>query len=234
MAMIDGKTLGELLHDAGGDRMAVLERVLSAFAVLSAQFERLEKCLEDASTTKTTKRPAPAPAPSARVVKKQKRVTMFYEEMENIHPSTPVYFTDGSCLPKNPGFGGAGWVLTRAGMCRPGTSDKVEAQASLCLGNGVTNNVAELAAIKLAIEHATKGGETKVVIASDSRYSIGVCTNMKANVNLELIQSIKDLIERSRIELQWVHVPAHCKISANELVDGLAKDAANESRLKNK
>ena len=216
------------------DQLKTVQPLLENFRALWMKQCAIIRANPDSGGADETTSKRPAPTLSANAAKRQRRVATFFEEMGNIDPSIPAYFTDGSTLPTNPGYSGSAWVLTRVGMCTPhgGGSDRVEAECSLSLGGGVTNNVAELTAIKLAIQHAANAGPPKVVIASDSMYSIGVCSgNTNANANIELVTSIRELIQTSNMQVEWVHVPAHCDVAFNEVVDKLARDAANESRL---
>lgn len=120
-------------------------------------------------------------------------------------------YTDGACY-KNPGPAGAGVLLRYNGH---------EKRISKFLGNA-TNNIAELTAIKLALEAVTDRSKP-VMIYSDSQYSIGVVSNPDWNPkkNKELIKEIKDLIVSFEcVDFEWVK--AHSGIEGNEIVDELA------------
>ena len=95
--------------------------------------------------------------------------------------SEKIYlYTDGACS-CNPGPGGVGIVLRYK---------KHERRVSKFIGHA-TNNVAELMAIKIALEQI-KDNSKEVVIYTDSQYAIGVLSNNAWNPkkNLELIQEV--------------------------------------------
>lgn len=123
-------------------------------------------------------------------------------------------YTDGACS-RNPGPAGVGVLLRYKNH---------ERRISKFLGNA-TNNIAELTAIKIALESITDSTKS-VVIYSDSQYSIGVCSNptWKPKKNVELISEIKKLISKfNKVEFEWVK--AHNGHPDNEAVDKLAVQA---------
>lgn len=124
-------------------------------------------------------------------------------------PNTIVVYTDGGASP-NPGPTGAAFVMVYG-------SHVLEYWEYL---GSATNNVGELTAILRALQHIKKR-ELKIVLHSDSSYAIGVSSNtMKAKQNLELVNSIKELI--AQCPLLTLHkVKAHVGIALNEHVDAL-------------
>lgn len=118
-----------------------------------------------------------------------------------------IIYTDGSMQNSLCGFGVV--IITSEG-------DKLVAYGRVPENLGVTNNVAELYAIYVALSLV----QGDVVLYSDSTYAIGVLTGWKANVNIALIQGIKLHIEGRSIKL--THVSAHVGIQYNEEVDKLA------------
>ena len=123
-------------------------------------------------------------------------------------------YTDGACS-KNPGPAGAGVLIVYK---------QHEKRISKFLGNA-TNNIAELSAIKIALE-AIKDNSIPVVIYTDSQYSIGVLSNpnWKPKANKELIIEIKNLlIKFKKVDFQWVR--GHSNHFENEIVDKLAVQA---------
>lgn len=118
-------------------------------------------------------------------------------------------FTDGACS-GNPGPAGAGVVIH---------SNNIERDISMYLGHG-TNSIAELAAIKIGLEHVDCSRH--VVVYTDSAYCIGVLTsNWKAKVNKELIYQIKTLLLKFN-NIQFVKVKGHSDNIYNERADTLA------------
>lgn len=95
------------------------------------------------------------------------------------------------------------------------------------LGHG-TNNIAELMAIRRAVE-SIEDRAAPVRVFTDSGYSIGVLQRgWKAKANHELIAETKAAISRIP-DVLLVHVPGHAGIPLNERADELAR-AAVETR----
>lgn len=127
-------------------------------------------------------------------------------------------YTDGACS-GNPGPCGYG-LLIREG-------DKYREIAQY-LGHG-TNNIAELMAIKVALENIEDKSKP-VRIYSDSSYSIGVLVRgWKAKANRELILETRKLIEDFD-DLKLIKVKGHAGQPLNERADDLATGAV-ENRL---
>jgi len=125
-------------------------------------------------------------------------------------------YTDGSSH-GNPGPAGSGVVIMQNGTIIHEISEPL----------GVaTNNIAELTAIKLALEYYQDSPTVPITIYSDSQYCIGCLTKpWKPKKNVELINSIKDIME-SFTELDICHVKGHDGDSGNERADVLANQAA--------
>lgn len=87
-----------------------------------------------------------------------------------------------------------------------------------------TNNIAELTAIKIALEEL-KRDDLPVRIFSDSSYSIGLLTkNWKPKKNQALIYEIRTLMNKFQ-DLAFIKVKGHSGIKENEVVDFLATSA---------
>ena len=127
-------------------------------------------------------------------------------------------FTDGACS-GNPGPGGWGVVLRFGEHVR---------ELSGYLGKDSTNNIAELWAIKEALEAITDP-ELPVYIHTDSTYAMGVLSQgWKARANQELVAEIRE-ITTAFSDLHFVKVPAHCGVEDNERADALARGAIPSS-----
>lgn len=134
-------------------------------------------------------------------------------------PANAVHvYTDGACT-GNPGPMGIGAVLLDASRQLLPDGRR---ELSSYLGMG-TNNIAELTAIKRAIELVPR--ERPVVIYTDSGYSIGVLSlGWRAKANQGLIAEIRALLaEFSRVD--FVKVAGHAGIPENERCDELARQA---------
>lgn len=122
-------------------------------------------------------------------------------------------YTDGASS-GNPGPAGIGALLM--------FGDK-EKRISEYIGQG-TNNIAELTAIKVALEEL-KRYDLPVRIYSDSSYSIGLLTKgWKPKKNQELVSDIKDIMKKFT-DLAFIKVKGHAGIKENEIADYLATSA---------
>ena len=147
------------------------------------------------------------------------------ERIAAVPDDTIVAYTDGSSI-GNPGPAGAGAYIMHPTR---GTTNLY-----MPLGDS-TNNVGELWAIGIVLQHARdeEWEMGKILIVSDSKYAIGVLTKRhRAKKNCTLIAHIK--YQMGRGELQgMVYAPGHLGIRGNEIADRLAKTGARESRRRN-
>ncbi|MFU8806193.1 MAG: ribonuclease HI [Bradymonadaceae bacterium] len=126
-------------------------------------------------------------------------------------------YTDGACS-GNPGPCGLGALLRRG--------DEYE-EISQYLGTG-TNNIGELMAIRVALEHI-KDKSLPVRLYTDSTYCIGVLTKgWKAKANQELIAETKELIKEFD-DLRFFKVKGHSGHPLNERADHLATSSLDEA-----
>ena len=90
-----------------------------------------------------------------------------------------------------------------------------------------TNNVAELVAVKIALEAITDQSK-KIKIFTDSKYVIGqLSQNWKINKNKELVLELRELVDRFDIQFNWVR--GHNGDVHNEEADSLAVKGINLS-----
>ena len=122
-------------------------------------------------------------------------------------------YCDGACQP-NPGKCGVGALLIYGQYAK---------EISQFIGDG-TNNVAELTAIKVALE-AIKRKDIPVTVYSDSQYAINVLTGeWKATTNIDLVVDLTYLIcSFDDINLHWIK--GHDGNPHQERADQLANDA---------
>ncbi len=130
------------------------------------------------------------------------------------HPENTVYvYTDGASS-GNPGPSGIGVLLKY--------KDK-EKEISKYIGMA-TNNIAELEAIKAGLSEI-KNKKLPVRVYTDSSYAFGVLTlGWKPKKNMQLIQSIKDLILNFK-DIKFIKVKGHAGLRENEIADRLAVSA---------
>ena len=122
-------------------------------------------------------------------------------------------YTDGASS-GNPGPSGIGVYMTY--------NEKTK-EISEFIGNA-TNNIAELRAIKRALEELKKF-DIPVNIYTDSNYSLGVLTkNWKAQANKELIMETKKLLNKFT-DINIIKVKGHAGVTENEIADKLATSA---------
>lgn len=170
--------------------------------------------------------PAPAAAPRRRAPRAAAGRTI-----EAVAPTDPddldvpallgkelQVWTDGASS-GNPGPSGAGAVLL--------FRDRKK-EVSVFLGD-TTNNVAELTAVRTALQLVRKR-DLPVRVLTDSTYVIGVLTGaMKVKANAELVASIRaELAEFP--DLAFVKVDAHSGVTWNERADALAREAVTQRR----
>ncbi len=120
-------------------------------------------------------------------------------------------FTDGACK-GNPGPAGWGAVLV--------FNTRVK-ELSAFIGNA-TNNIAELTAVKRALE-AVRDRALPACVYLDSTYSIGVLTmDWKIKANHRLVHDIRALID-SFENISFHKVTGHNGVKLNERADHLAR-----------
>ncbi|KAI3629884.1 hypothetical protein MIR68_011319 [Amoeboaphelidium protococcarum] len=137
-----------------------------------------------------------------------------------------IVYVDGSSLNN-------GNIGSRAGAgiyYGPGDTRNI----SRYLGTNVTNQMAELMAVKLCLQNAPS--DTNLLIKTDSQYTIkGVTEWMlkwKANgfktkvKNLDLFKDIDQLINGRTGSVKFEYVPGHQGFEGNEMADRLARNAA--------
>lgn len=131
-----------------------------------------------------------------------------------------VIYVDGACS-GNPGPAGLG-ILFKDG-------EEIK-EVSEYLGMG-TNNIAELMAIKRALEMCPD--RTRPIrIYTDSAYSLGMLTqNWKASANQELVYELRALLKKfPKVSLR--KVAGHSGIVGNERADFLARKAIEDGTQK--
>lgn len=128
-------------------------------------------------------------------------------------PGTIIIYTDGASS-GNPGPAGIGVVL------RYGEHKR---EISKYIGIA-TNNIAELKAVKAALE-ALKRKDRPVRIHTDSSYVHGLLAKgWNAKKNADLVTSIRNLLTQFT-DVSFVKVSGHKGVEDNELADRLATDA---------
>lgn len=142
------------------------------------------------------------------------------DEGVRMNPKMVEIWSDGACK-GNPGPGGAGVFMRYQNKCR---------KISKFLGERVTNNVAELTAVKIALE-SLASRNLELIIHTDSKYAIGVLSNPTwvPKKNVELINEILKLLGTFK-SVQFVWVKGHSGEQGNELVDSLANLAIGSKK----
>lgn len=130
-------------------------------------------------------------------------------------------YADGACS-GNPGPAGIGVLLIYRSYKK---------EISEYIGHG-TNNIAELTAIKRALETIKKSKRNiPIKLYLDSNYVIGLFTkNWKAKKNIELIESIKKLLKEFE-NIEFIKVKGHSSNKGNNRADRLAVYARNEGLI---
>lgn len=127
-------------------------------------------------------------------------------------------YTDGASS-GNPGPSGIGILLIY---------EEKRKEISKYIGQA-TNNIAELTAIKVALEEL-KRRDMPVRIFSDSSYSIGLLTKgWKPQKNKKLISDIRTLKDKFN-DLCFIKVKGHSGIKENEVADFLATSAIKKGQ----
>lgn len=164
-----------------------------------------------ASATADLEAAAVAPAPKRAPKKKPASTVPASKPTDGV----ALCFTDGACR-GNPGPSGAGVYVE--------FPDGRRLRVSKSLGQG-TNNIAELTAILLAVQHLEREGwlpQHTARILTDSSYSIGVLqTGWKAKANQELVRKVKRCLA-AHPSIRLEKVAGHAGIPGNEEADRLA------------
>ena len=136
------------------------------------------------------------------------------ESVDPLTPQTITAYTDGASS-GNPGPSGIGIVLRQA-------SRKKEISRYIGI---TTNNVAELTAIKVALE-AIRTPHLPVRLYTDSAYCHGLLSlGWKPKRNADLVAGTRKLMERFE-DLRILKVGGHVGIEDNERADHLARQGA--------
>jgi ribonuclease HI len=142
-------------------------------------------------------------------------------EEVDVPEGAQVAYADGACS-GNPGPAGLGLVFMDG-------DERIE--LSEYLGDGLTNNIAELTAVLRALEEA-KDEARPLLIHTDSQYTIGVLQKgWKAKANTELIEELREALS-TRPETRLHYVPGHSGVPLNERADALAREAVKERRTR--
>lgn len=135
---------------------------------------------------------------------------------EKVPANAVIIYTDGASS-GNPGPSGIGVLL------KHGEKQK---EISKFIGSS-TNNIAELTAIKVALE-TLKRDDLPVRLFTDSSYCIGLLTKgWKPKKNSELVFEIRKKMKQFS-DLKLIKVKGHAGISENETADRLATSAIKE------
>ena len=176
--------------------------------------------LSNLSELDGTKPVAPDPGKKSKTKKRKRaaaeRIKEASAEITTLpQKDTVIAYTDGACI-GNPGPAGLGYAIA--------FPDGRLVHKGEPLGNA-TNNIAELTAIARVLD-LVDDPSMRILIHTDSEYSIGVLVRgWKAKANQALIGRIRKILTGfPRVEL--IKVKGHAGIQENELVDDLARMAA--------
>ena len=131
------------------------------------------------------------------------------------HYKDTIYlYCDGACK-GNPGPGGCGIVLL---------FNQFRKNFRVYLGEEVTNNIAELEAVRFGLS-AIKDKNLPIVICSDSTYVIGLMTKgWTPKANIEMVEALKKYLKEFP-KLSFLQVPGHSRVPENEDADKIASFA---------
>ena len=163
------------------------------------------------------------------------KATIYKNEKTNQNFNLTIY-CDGACS-GNPGFAGSGLAIYK-------NNKKPVLLYGAFVENG-TNNIAELNALLKALQIASQNiSEEKIIIFSDSKYSIDCIKtwaySWKKNgwskkggeiKNLELIKEAHFLYEDIKNSIELNHVKGHSGVEGNELADRMAVNAILEKTI---
>lgn len=171
--------------------------------------------IEDLNTSAPEYRSAPEPGPSEPKSPRPAAQPVKKKSSQAPEPGAPVItvYTDGASS-GNPGPSGIGVLL------RYGAHEK---EISRYIGTS-TNNIAELLAVKTALE-AIQRKDLPVRLYTDSSYVHGLLTKgWKAHKNRELVEETRSLCQGFR-DLELIKVAGHAGLEGNERADSLATSA---------
>tara|TARA_B100000282_G_C31603837_1_gene431404 strand:+ start:26 stop:661 length:636 start_codon:yes stop_codon:yes gene_type:complete len=149
---------------------------------------------------------------------------------------TTVIYTDGAC--KNNGSKKAGKVRAGIGVHFPSRNKVQIPDVSERLFGHLTNNVAELIAIRKSLELCRDHGiHENIILYTDSGYALKCITawypqwvkqnTLKNKKNLEILKDISDLLEI--VSVSFKHIKAHTGLKdEHSLGNARADDLANK------
>lgn len=158
------------------------------------------------------------PLPEAQRPRPAKPKVRDFHPPEDNDPDTIRIYTDGASS-GNPGPSGVGVVLDFRGHRK---------EISRYIGMA-TNNIAELEAVRTALQHLTRR-DVPVRIYTDSSYVHGLLSQgWKARKNPDLVEDIRRRLKGYR-DVAFIKVRGHAGHPENELADRLARRAVAEGK----
>jgi ribonuclease HI len=143
------------------------------------------------------------------------------EPKQHFDNNTIFVFTDGACT-GNPGPAGIGVFFQYLDHTK---------EISRFIGPG-TNNIAELTAIKVALQEI-KDHTLPIALFTDSSYCYGLLTgSYKAKKNRDLVEEIKKNMRRFPL-LKLFKVEGHRGVEGNEKANFLAQQATIQQKKEN-
>ena len=169
--------------------------------------------IADVDEDKQKKQPAKRPENSTQIQPTAPPLVQADSDADKPNKDAIHVYTDGAAS-GNPGPAGIGVFLQYGPH---------EREISRFIGSA-TNNIAELMAVKAALE-AIKRKDIPVRLYTDSSYVLGLLTSgWKAHKNKELVTDIRKLCEEFK-DLKLIKVKGHGGICGNEKADHLATSA---------
>ena len=185
--------------------------------ILSCYLLRVKKYLKIAKYSESEEQISPMSKPKKASIldirSNRKKVELPENKKREFDEDTILIFTDGACE-GNPGPAGIGVFFQYRNYKK---------EISRFIGYG-TNNIAELTAIKIALQEI-KNPHLPVALFTDSSYCYGVLTGrLKAKKNHPLIEEIKKEMARFP-RLKFFKVEGHAGIEGNEKANQLAQQS---------